>query len=106
MDYSALGTGHEYGGHSKSSAAVGAWESTPAGVGGSHAQNDKQHRRDSKPRWSAFDVAADFVCLALPLALIGFLGAVLRLEGQEAEDHILRRWQNAISIASYSLPTH
>lgn len=115
MEYTSLGVEHGGGGGAKSGPLTGGWEmrTLPRGQDLDLDQDQEQerlqgtkgddHRRPRRSRWSglnAYELAADFFCVALPLGLLGFLIAVVRLDGREAESGPLNRWQNAISIVS------
>lgn len=62
---------------------------------------DGERKRPSpKPRTTLYTLCADAGSVLLPLALLGFLLAVLQLHGDEASNQSLARWQNAITVVS------
>jgi hypothetical protein len=105
MEYTSLGVEHGGGGGQKSGPLTSGWEmrALPR-VPDANSKHDERDTRDARySGLNAYDLIADFVCVALPVGLLGVLIAVVRLDGTEADPRALSRWQNAISIVSLHL---
>ncbi|KAH6696898.1 hypothetical protein F5X68DRAFT_618 [Plectosphaerella plurivora] len=107
MEYTSLGVEQGgSGGGPKSGPLAGGWElrALPR-VPDANSKHYERSTRDARySGLNAYDLAADFICVALPLGLLSVLIAVASLDGTEAEPRALSRWQNAISILATLFP--